>query len=147
MARNHARALRLLSLLMEDGELQSRHIMGGTGWSQGQVYKAAQTLRDMITDMGLGDVMTVTCDPFGQGQWWYALRRGAAVHNRSATKWVPNRIKDLRRRLKTIRSVCKAAVLATDGRTEDGRVARIILECLELAEQKIAELTDDDNAA
>jgi len=83
------------------------------------------------------DEINLICRPeHGRARWTYRL-----VGTREASEfWTTNRTKDAKTRLITIGSVCRSIVNATDGRTRQGREARIILRHVERAEEDLADL-------
>jgi hypothetical protein len=107
-----------------------------TGWNSYQYGKAVQRLRDILA--ADGDDINVVAEPQGHREGWlYGLRAGSAIVDASESQWVPNRMKDAERRLKTIKHVMQAAVSATDGRSVVGKKARIWALHLTRAEEEI----------
>ena len=88
-----------------------------------QFNKAVRRLRLILED----DTIQLVCDPQGSGEdWLYRL-----VGNLDdAGPWVNNRLRDLNARLETQHAVAKSLVTATDGRTIEGRKARLVAKTL-----------------
>jgi hypothetical protein len=79
---------------------------------------AARGLRRQLA----GDSINLVCQPAGWGPWVYQLV-GDLDESRP---WVRNRIGDARTRVRTMSAVADSLVNATDGRTTDGRLARVM---------------------
>ncbi len=97
--------------------------------------KATNGLRAVLSD----DTITLVCEPAGASEKW-TYRLVGQVEEGSA--WVQNRLKDAESRFKTLASVSQALVNATDGRTADGRRARIINKAVSRLLEDLAELED-----
>lgn len=103
------------------------------GWDRGRFYKVVQGLRDFCAEND--DTITVLNEPQGgNAPHLYTLTAGNYV---GESAWAGNRISDLRRRLDTFLSVAKVAVNATDGRTNDGKAARILEFRIRQAKEEI----------
>lgn len=70
-----------------------------------------------------GDTINLVCTPQAPGELWLYTLTGTYE---AARPWNANRLNDLEKRLETIAHVSKSLVAATDGRTVDGRKARLI---------------------
>lgn len=140
MSKNKERAEELFTLLA-DGDMTSAEVTDATEWSYAQFMKTVQVLRDMLATNG--DVISVTAEPNGHREpWLYSLKGGDQIVNEETSRWVPNRVEDAERRLKTIKHVMAAAVVGSDGRSTIGRKARIYHLHLKRAEEEIAMLAD-----
>lgn len=98
--------------------------------------KVANRLRAALAD----DTITLICDPQGSGErWTYRL-----VGNvEDGSPWVQNRLRDAESRFSTMAAVVTSLVNATDGRTLDGRRARLMLKSLTRLREDLADLTSD----
>lgn len=99
--------------------------------------QAANRLRAALS----GDTITLVCDPPGKGgeRWIYRL-----VGNvEDGSPWVQNRLRDAESRFATMSAVVTSLVNATDGRTLDGRRARLMLKSLTRLREDLADLTSD----
>lgn len=113
-----------------------------TGWTRGQIIKAVQVLRDILA--ANGDVISVVSDPQGSREpWLYGLRAGIQITSAEESQWITNRFGDAERRLTTIKHVLEVAVQSLDGRSTEGKKARIYHMHLKRAEEEIALLTDN----
>lgn len=134
-SKDAARAAVLYDLLADRPRTQSE-VVALTGWTVRRFSSAVQRLRDILA--ASGDTINVPAEPQGQREEWvYALTDGAGIIDAERSQWAPNRMKDAERRLKTIKHVFSAAVEATDGRTVEGRKARIYQLHLARAEEEI----------
>lgn len=91
------------------------------------VTATEQAIRDLRLTLGDSDSINVVCDPQGQGEEWRYRLVGDLDGNR---RWIANRLGDTESRLRTMRAVATSLVAATDGRTLDGRRARLIDKAL-----------------
>ena len=130
----------LFDLLVE-GDQTYLTIGEATGWDRHKVYAAVQRLRDVLADNE--DVISVVAEPQGRGEpWVYRLAHGAQIVDAEHSQWIIGRFGDAERRLKTINHVLAAAVVALDGRSVEGRKARIYRLHLTRAEEEVAMLAD-----
>jgi len=114
------------------------------GWSRSQVIKYVQVLRDVLAAQA--DTISVTCDPDPLdplGPWIYTLRGGGGIVDPERSRWLINRLGDAERRLVTIRHVVDIAAKNLDGRTIEGKKARIYALHLKRAEEEVAMLNED----
>ncbi|MPZ14297.1 MAG: hypothetical protein GEU73_07710 [Chloroflexi bacterium] len=126
-----------LFTLLADGDRDRDEICADRGWDYSQMRQAVQQLRDMLA--ADGDVINVVAEPNGwQQPWMYGLRDGGAILDPEQSRWMTNRLGDTERRIKTISHVLDAAVNATDGRTVEGRKARIYELHLRRAAEEVA---------
>jgi hypothetical protein len=110
--------------LLSDGDLTSQQIIDKLGCSYSGFLKAVQMLRDI--GAATGDVISVVAEPQGMSQpWLYGLRAGKQIASAEDSRWIPNRFQDAERRIKTISHVLEVAANSLDGRTTEGRKARI----------------------
>jgi hypothetical protein len=77
-----------------------------------------QALRDRLSE----DTVNVVCDPDGNGQWIYRLV-GTPAESRD---WARRQVRYIERRLVTSQDVLESVVSATDGRSLEGRRARVM---------------------
>jgi|SRR6516164_2233073 hypothetical protein len=136
----------LFELLVE-GDQTYVTLNARMGWTRNQILKYVQVLRDVLaTD---ADTISVTCDPDPDdplGPWVYTLRAGTGIVDPENTRWLVNRLGDAERRLVTIRHVVDIAAQTLDGRSNDGKKARIYALHLKRAEEEVAMLTSDGQA-
>src|SRR5262245_17849949 len=138
------RAEELYDMLADapDGMLSSE-IEATAGWTLNERLKAAQTLRDWLAMED--DTITLTCDPdpyIPLGPWRYRLIGGNGVIDPEQSRWMINRLGDMERRLATIKHVIDVAAKTLDGRSIEGRKARIYRMHIGRAEEEIAMLND-----
>lgn len=102
-----------------------RELAAHLGVDHRTVRDVIQKLRDVL---GHDDSINLVCEPQGQRQkWLYRL-----VGNMEDSRWwAANRILDTERRIRTQYNVCRAMARATDGRTIEGRKARIFERSLQ----------------
>lgn len=123
--------------LLSNGDKDSRSIIDETGWAHYQFLKAVQKLRDILA--ANGDVISVVAEPNGPRQpWLYGLRAGQSIVDAERSRWAPNRLQDAERRIMTIGHVLEVAVNATDGRTVEGKKARIYHLHIKRAQEEVA---------
>lgn len=136
MAAAEKRAEVLFDLLSER-DLTSAEITDRTGWNYPQFMTAVQALRDILA--ANGDVISVLAEPQGsRGPWRYSLQAGTTIVDAEKSQWVVNRLKDAERRVKTITHVLEVAVNSLDGRTVEGKKARIYHLHINRAQEEIA---------
>jgi hypothetical protein len=104
------------------------------GWRKPEFTKVHRKLRLLL---GGDDQINLVCDAQGRNEpWLYRL-----VGNiEGARAWVGNRLRDSETRILTIRAICASLVRATDGRSADGRRARIMQRGLTRILEDLAEL-------
>lgn len=140
--KNEKRAEILFDLL-SDGDQTYETVCERTGWTRKEFFKAAQTLRDILA--ANGDVISVVAEPQGSREpWKYSLAAGTVIMDPEKSRWVINRLQDAERRLFTIGNVTEVASKALDGRTTDGRKARIYNLHIKRAQEEVALLTADE---
>jgi hypothetical protein len=123
--------------LLTGGDLTSAEIVDKTGWRYSQFLKAVQTLRDILA--ANGDVISVTAEPQGSRETWlYSLRAGKQIVDAEQSRWVINRLQDAERRVETIAHVLEVAVNSLDGRTTEGRKARVYHLHIKRAQEEVA---------
>jgi hypothetical protein len=104
------------------------------GWSPSQTNLAIRALRE---DFATGSINLI-CEPAGTGRWHYRL----VGDLEQAKPWITNRVNDMRTRIRTIGNIAKSMVQATDGRSLEGRRARLIAKTLEALEAQLDALDD-----
>lgn len=90
------------------------------GWSLRRFNEAVQTLRDIL---GNDDTISFVCSPQGQNEDWRYQLVGTYGDMRP---WTTNRLIDAERRVITIGNVTGPIVRNSDGRTVEGKKARMI---------------------
>jgi len=103
-------------------------------WDRGEFFAVARKLRIML---GNDDTINLVCEPQGQSQPWRYQLVGTVDDARG---WVTNRMTDCETRVVTILAICATLVSATDGRTAQGRRARIMNKGLARIVEDLAEL-------
>ncbi|HEY5985123.1 MAG TPA: hypothetical protein VIV12_01890 [Streptosporangiaceae bacterium] len=104
------------------------------GWRRSQFIKVARQLRLML---GNDDQINLVCDVEARNAPW----RYRLVGNfDQAREWGRNRTDDAESRLTTISGVLASVVKATDGRSRDGRRARIMQRAITRAKEDLAEI-------
>lgn len=88
-------------------------------WDLKTFNTAVQDLRLLLED----DQITLPCDPQGQHEKWLYRLVG---HYDDGRAWAINRLLDSETRLRTIEAYSSALMHSTDGRTADGKKARLI---------------------
>ena len=83
---------------------------------------ARHVIREFRLVFGESDVNLVA-NPQGKGKRWNYSLVGTPE---AAQQWAHNRIRDAETRLQTMAAVARSIVNATDGRTVDGRKARLM---------------------
>lgn len=100
------------------------------------------TVADVMTDLGLthaqtnitirdlrlwlcevGDTINLTADPQGQNDRWLYRLVGTLDE---ARPWATNRVRDTESRIRTQKAIWCTIVAATDGRSTEGRKARVM---------------------
>lgn len=105
----------------------------GLGCGRRLADKAVHDLRIVLGD---SDTINVPSDPQGRGEPWLYFLKGDIDGNR---RWITNRLGDTESRLRTMRALAASLVSGSDGRTVDGRRARLI----ERALRRLIEDLDD----
>jgi hypothetical protein len=94
-------------------------IVGATGWPHGRVNRLLRKLRRQLGDSD----WNVVAEAVAPRQPW--VYRTVDSYD-DAAWWVDNRLGDAESRFITLHDVARALVAATDGRTAEGRRARIM---------------------
>lgn len=104
------------------------------GWPKPEFTKVHRQLRLLL---GNDDQINLVCDVQGKNEPW----RYRLVGNiDGAREWVGTRLRDSESRITTIKAICASLVRATDGRSADGRRARIMQRGLTRILEDLAEL-------
>jgi hypothetical protein len=112
--------LRQLAALFAGGvQLTVWDIANVTGWPPQRVSRMIGKLRRSLADSD----WTVIAEAVGPQQPW--MYRAVDSYD-DAAWWVDNRLGDAETRFTTLHAVAKSLVSATDGRTVEGRRARIM---------------------
>lgn len=85
------------------------------------------------------DEINLVCDPQGQRERWLYRLIGTID---LGSPWIRNRLRDLEARLETQHSVARSLVNATDGRSIEGRKARLCAKTLGRLREDLAEYDD-----
>lgn len=113
-----------------------RDVEADLGWPRSYFTKIHRKLRLLL---GNDDEIVLVCDPQGRREpWRYRLVGGSKIED--AVVWQGNRIRDSAARIVTQCAATAAQVRATDGRTNDGRRARIMHRGLTRIQEDLAEL-------
>lgn len=116
-------------------DFTNEQAMTTLGWDLSTFNEAARELRLILAD----DTITLVCDPAGpRERWRYRL---VGTHN-DARGWSSNRLRDMEARLETIQAVARTMVNATDGRTTDGRKAKLILAVVGALREQLGAMSD-----
>lgn len=93
-------------------------------------------IRDARMILGEGDTLFILCEPQGAREpWRYYLVDGSQVVNMEESNWAVNRIHDAQSRVALIATAMRVAERATDGRTLEGKKARVLARaCSRLVE-------------
>ena len=104
------------------------------GWQRPYFVKVVRQLRLLL---GNDDEINLVCDSVDRnGPWVYKL-----VGNFEDTRaWGRNRTDDAETRLMTIGAVLASVIRNTDGRSRDGRRARIMQRAVQRAREDLAEI-------
>jgi hypothetical protein len=111
-----------------------RDVEKDLGWKRPEFTKVHRMLRVLL---GNDDQINLVCDPQGRNEPWRYRLIGDVD---GARPWVGNRLRDSETRIGTVQAVCTSLVKATDGRTADGRRARIMNKGLGRILEDLAEL-------
>lgn len=90
-------------------------------------HLTSDAIRELRLLLGDTDEINLICDPQGSRERWLYRLVGNLDGSR---RWVANRLGDTESRLRTMQSIADSLVSATDGRTLDGRRARLIRKAL-----------------
>jgi hypothetical protein len=102
-------------------------------WRRPELFRIANRLRAVCGD---DEKINLICEPQGQGPWRYKLIGDFS----DAKVWGKNRVGDCKARIMTVLAVLNSVVAATDGRTHDGRQARIMHRSLTRLVEDLVEL-------
>ncbi len=104
------------------------------GWKRAEFFKVANRMRLML---GNDDTINLVCEPQGPSEPW----RYKLIGNlRDAGRWNGNRLQDCESRILTIHAVLASIVQAVDGRTSEGKRARVMHRMLGRLIEDLAEL-------
>lgn len=110
--------------------------MAEHGVSLPDFNKAANKLRSILAD----DTITLICDPAeAKSPWTYRLVGKVD----EGSPWVTNRLRDAESRFATMGAVAASLVNATDGRSADGRRARLMLKALTRLKEDLDEVSSE----
>lgn len=135
MSANLVEALFDFAVARPDG-FTNADFMGEYDVSLKTFNQTANKLRAILAD----DTINLVCDPDGsRSKWQYRLV--GSVENGSP--WVQNRLKDAESRFSTISAVVRSLVKATDGRTVDGRKARLMDKSMRRLLEDLSEVNEE----
>lgn len=86
-------------------------------------HEANDAIRSLRMFLGEFDSINFPCDPQGPGKRWIYRLTGSLD---DAKPWVANRLGDGESRLRTMHAMMASIVQSSDGRSSDGRRARLI---------------------
>lgn len=104
-------------------------------WTLPLFKEAARALRLILAD----DTITLVCDPQGESERWRYRLVGTYSDARA---WSSNRLRDMEARLETVQAIAMTMVRATDGRTTDGRKAKLILAVVAALREQLVAMGD-----
>lgn len=111
-----------------------RDVENDLGWQRPYFTKIHRQLRILL---GNDDQINLVCDPQGRNEPWRYRLIGDVE---GAKGWVGNRLRISESHITTTRAVTSSLIRATDGRTNDGRRARIMNRGLGRILEDLAEL-------
>lgn len=111
-----------------------RDIRRDLKWDRSHFFRTARALRLTLGD---ADDISLVCDRQGARQPW---RYRLVGEFSQASDWVRNRTDDAESRMLTIESVLASVLRNTDGRSRDGRRARIMYRAIQRAREDLADL-------
>jgi hypothetical protein len=92
---------------------------------------ARRAVHDARMILAQNDTLFILAEPQGpRAPWLYKLVDGKTIIDVENSGWVPNRIGDAQTRVQLIHAAMRVAERATDGRTTNGRKARVIARTL-----------------
>jgi hypothetical protein len=94
-------------------------------------------VRALRITIGAETDINLVCEPQGPNERWRYRLVGTAE---AAGPWSRNRLSDTEARLDTIYGVSRSLVAATDGRSTDGRKARLIEKSVRRLREDLGEL-------
>jgi hypothetical protein len=112
-------------------------VMEDLNWDRGTFSHASRALRIML---GSDDEVNLVCTPQGKGQPWLYQLTGQLGDD--AKLWISNRLTDCESRVQTVRAITSSIVSATDGRSTDGRRARLMQRSMTRLTEDLAEITN-----
>jgi hypothetical protein len=113
--------------------------MDDLGWTH-RNYEFQRAVKDVRLTLA-DDEITLVCDPQGLREPWLYRLVGTYEEGEAFTV---NRLNDSEARLETIEAVTAALVNATDGRSLDGRKARLIHNNVQHLRLQIQTLAEQD---
>lgn len=103
--------------------------------------QANTAIRDLRRFLGeSGDTINLPADPQSKGDRWLYRLVGSLNEVRG---WVMNRVRDTESRLRTMQAMMSSIVAATDGRSIEGRKARVMDKALRRLVEDLDELAAD----
>lgn len=108
-------------------------------WPIWRGHRAKTLIRRVCAET---DTINLVCEPAGFGPWLYLL----VGTLEDATTWVTIRLHDTESRLATMQNVMASLVRASDGRSTDGRKARMLERTFRHLIEDLEALTSDGAA-
>lgn len=98
--------------------------------------RVIRRLRNTLAD----DTINLIATPTGKGErWLYSL-----VGNLDEAKpWTRNRLRDAERRLETVNSIVGSVVTGSDGRTRDGKRARVMQKAVSRLIEDLGDIDEE----
>lgn len=102
-------------------------------------------MRDLRLTLGEDDTLFVIAEPQGPREpWLYRLIDGSVLVGGEESGWAANRIGDAQSRIHLLAVAMSTAERATDGRTLNGRKARMMAMELRHLDEKLTRLDEDE---
>jgi hypothetical protein len=102
-----------------------------------QLHTAKNVIQKLRDFFGEDDTINLVANPAGQGDRWRYFLTGTLEE---ASPWLRNRMRDMARRMRTETSVLSSFVAGLDGRSTDGKHARLMLKTFTRMIEDLAEI-------
>lgn len=137
MAREHATDEELSSLFDLIASKGGQTILDIAAHLGVRVRRAQVVVHDLRQMFGHDDTVNLVCDPQGQRELWLYDFRGTLD---GVTPWTGWSLAHVETRLETLEAVAASIERAADGRTIEGRRARILARAIRRAREDLADL-------